>query len=111
MLNLGQDIRFALRSMHKAPAFALAAILTLALGIGANSAIFAAINVVFFHPLPVRTPERLVSLFTTDQRNQGGLNNFLPISHPNAEDIQKSAQSFSNVSLYAFTNASMTING
>jgi predicted permease len=97
--------------MRKTPAFALAAIVTLALGIGANSAIFAAINAVFFHPLPVRAPERLVSLFTTDQRNQGGLNNYLPVSHPNAEDIQKTAQSFSGVSLYSFTNASMTING
>ena len=111
MLNLGQDIRYALRSMRKSPAFALAAIVTLALGIGANSAIFAAINAVFFHPLPVLDPDRLVSLFTTDRRNQGGLNNYLPTSHPNAEDIQKSAQSFSGVSLYAFTNASMTING
>lgn len=111
MLNLRQDIRYALRSMRKSPGFALAAIVTLALGIGANSAIFAAINAVFFHPLPVGDPEHLVSLFTTDQRNQGGLNNYLPISHPNAEDIQKSAQSLSGIALYTFTNASMTING
>ncbi len=111
MLNLGQDIRYALRSMRKSPAFALAAIVTLALGIGANSAIFAAINAVFFHPIPVQDPEHLLSLFTTDQRNQGGLNDYLPVSHPNAEDIQKTAQSFSGVSLYAPTNVSMTING
>lgn len=110
MSNIGQDIRYALRTMVKSPAFSFAAIMTLALGIGTNSAIFAAINAIFFHPIPVQDPEHLVSIFTTDQRNQG-VNNYLPVSHPNGEDIQKAAQSFSGISLYSPTNASMTING
>ena len=111
MLHIGQDIRYALRTMRKSPGFVAVAVITLALGIGANTAIFTVVNAVFFNPIPVHDPNRLLSLFTTDQRNRGGLNNFLPVSYPNGEDIQRRAQSFSGVALEIFSTVSMTING
>jgi predicted permease len=115
MNNIGQDIRYALRSLRKSPAFAVIAILTLALGIGANTAIFTVVNAVFFHPLPVKDPARLVEIFTIDQRKIFGAaaNNVLPTSFPNAQDIQQRAQSFSGMTVFESFAApvSMTVNG
>ena len=115
MNNIAQDIRFALRSLRKSPAFAVIAVLTLALGIGANTAIFTVVNAVFFHPLPVKDPARLMEIFTLDQRKIFGAanNNVLPISFPNGQDIQQRAQSFSGVTVYESfaTPVSMTVNG
>jgi predicted permease len=111
--NIAQDIRYALRGLRKAPGFAIIAVLTLALGIGANTAIFTVVNAVFFNPIPVHDPKNLVEIFTVDQRKFLGLgdNNNFPNSWPNAQDIQKRAQSFSGVTVYTFTPVSMTING
>ena len=115
MNNIVQDIRFALRNLRKSPAFAVIAVLTLALGIGANTAIFTVVNAVFFHPLPVKDPARLMEIFTLDQRKIFGAanNNVLPNSFPNAQDIQQRAQSFSGVTVYESfaTPVSMTVNG
>ncbi len=61
-----QDIRFGLRMLAKNPGFSAVAILTLALGIGANAAIFGLVDSAFLHALPFREPERLVHIWTTD---------------------------------------------
>src|SRR5258708_10955070 len=110
-MNIGQDIRFTLRTMRKSPAFTAVAVVTLALGIGANTAIFTVVNAVFFNPIPVNDPRTLVSLFTTDQRNKTALQNFLPISYPNADDIRHQAQSLSAVAIGSGPPAGMTLNG
>jgi predicted permease len=115
MTNIAQDIRYALRNLRKSPGFAAIAVITLALGFGANTAIFTVVNAVFFHPIPVKDPARLVEIFTLDQRKIFGAanNNVLPNSFPNAHDIQQRAQSFSGVTVYESfaTPVSMTVNG
>ena len=64
--NLVQDVRYTLRQLRKAPLFTLTATVSLAIGIGANAAVFAVIERVLLRPLPVDNPEQLV--FVTDQR-------------------------------------------
>ena len=93
-----QDLRYALRMLVKSPAFTSIAALSLALGIGANTAIFSLVNVVLLKPLPVTEPTGLASVFMTDQRNPGNL----PLSHLNFKDLRDQNQVFTEMAAFSF---------
>jgi macrolide transport system ATP-binding/permease protein len=93
-----QDFRYGLRMLVKSPAFTAVAVLSLALGIGANTAIFSLVNVAMLKPIPVREPDRLATIFTTDQRNPGNL----PVSHLNFKDLRDQNHVFSEVAAMTF---------
>jgi predicted permease len=92
--RLMQDLRYGLRVLLKSPGFAAVAILTLALGIGANTALFSVVNGVLFNPLPYPHPEQLVWLAESKPNFVTG-----SISFPNFQDWQKSNQTFTSMGL------------
>jgi macrolide transport system ATP-binding/permease protein len=92
------DLRYAVRLLVKNPGFTSIAALSLALGIGANTAIFSLVNVVLLKPLPVDEPSRLASVFMTDQRNPGNL----PLSHLNYKDLRDQNQVFTDLAAFSF---------
>ncbi len=91
MTGLAQDLRFAARSLRKSPGFTAVALATLALGIGANTAIFSVVSAVLLRPLPFPQPDRLVAVFETNAA-QGAAQN--GVSYPNYADWVARAQSF-----------------
>src|SRR6185503_6557844 len=70
--TLWQDLRYGVRSLRRSPAFTAAAALTLALGVGANSAIFALVDAALLHPLPFAQPDRLVMLWESSKSDTRG---------------------------------------
>ncbi len=95
MESLLQDIRFGLRQLAKSPGFTLAAVLTLALGIGANTAIFSVVNGVLLKPLPYKNPEQLVFV-------RESAPNFprMSVSIPNYLDWRERQQSFTDLGAF-----------
>src|SRR5262245_24036582 len=91
-----QDIAFGLRMMGKRPGFTLVAILTLALGIGATTAIFSVINAVLLRPLPFADPDRLVTISETHPEAPR-----LQVATPDFEDWQQQARSFEGLAAYS----------
>jgi predicted permease len=92
------DLRYAFRLLVKSPAFTAVAVLSLALGIGANTAIFSLINAVLLRPIPVQDANRLASVFMTDSRNPGNL----PLSHLNYKDLRDQNQVFTGMAAFTF---------
>ena len=97
MSTLFQDLKFGARLLAKTPAFTVIAALSLALGIGANTTIFTLVNAVLLNPLPVEDPSQLVSVWTTDERNQGTGLDFLQTSPMNFKDLRDKNEVFSGM--------------
>jgi len=102
MESLWRDLRYAFRSIGRNPAFASVAVVSLALGIGANTTIFTLINAVFLNPIQAERPQELVAVFTIDENNPGQFTNMNPVSFPNFEDFRDQNEVFTDVVCYSF---------
>lgn len=109
MGTLLQDLRFGVRQMMKAPGFATATILTIALGIGATTAIFSLVNAVLLRPLPFPEPDRLVTTGPVDDRRPGSASSVGSMSYPDFFDWRSRNHSFSG--LAAFRDSTFTVSG
>ncbi|HNG34432.1 MAG TPA: ABC transporter permease, partial [Blastocatellia bacterium] len=108
MQTLLQDLRYGARMLRKRPGFTLIALLTLALGIGANTAIFSLVNTVLLRPLPVAEPERLVALNSV---SLDGKRNFPTFSVPNYRDIRDRNDVLEGLLAYRFVPVGLSENG
>ncbi len=109
MQTLFQDLRYGARMLAKKPGFTFIAILTLALGIGANTAIFSIVNAVLLRPLPFHEPDNLVLLW---QKNSQHTPSQMPFAFPNFNDIREQNQSFENIAAWSsYLNTQFNLTG
>lgn len=106
--TLLQDSRYALRMLRKHPGFSLTVIITLALGIGANTTIFSVVNAVLMAPLPYKEPDRLIRIW---ESNQGQGRTETPVSVPNFQDWQKQQTVFEQLAASELTTFNLTGRG
>jgi len=106
--SLWQDVRYALRALSRTPAFTLAALVTLALGIGATTAVFSVVYGVLFRPLPYAEPDRLVQIWEQSTRTGSDRN---PVSVLNYRDWTTQTRAFSAMAAYAFNRYTLTGSG
>lgn len=107
MDNLLQDVRYGIRTLTRQPGFAVTAILTLALGIGATTAIFSVVNAVVLRPLPFDQPDRIVVVTNINTRT--GTRNST-VSGPDFHDWRQQSRSFEALAYYAGDETSVAIN-
>src|SRR5262245_4178853 len=105
MQTLWQDLRYGARMLLKKPGFTLIAVITLALGIGANTAIFSVVNAVLLRPLPYAEPERMVALWESNKQRSVDRN---AISYPNFFDWRAQSKSFERMASYYTNNMALT---
>ena len=107
METLLQDLRYGLRMLRKSPGFTFVAVLTLALGIGANTAIFSVVNAVLIRALPYRNPQQLVLIWSDEQKGSARDQ----LSYTDIDDYRTQSHSFQNVVAFADWSATFTGNG
>jgi len=107
MTTLLQDLRYALRWLVKNPGFTAVAVLTLALGIGANAAIFSVVRGILLKPLPYPQPERLVQIWEKAER-RGRVRDEIPFAPPVFRDWREQNRSFEDVAAYSDWTFNMT---
>lgn len=107
MTGLFHDLRYTLRMLAKSPGFTLVAVLTLALGIGVNIAVFSVINGLLLRPMPVPNPDQITVLAA----QQEGSSDFQPFSYPDYLDIRSQATAFSDILAYKVSLDGISVNG
>src|SRR5687767_8961426 len=106
MQTFWQDLRYGLRMLGKTPGFTAIAVLSLALGIGANAAIFSLVNAALLRPLPVEKPGELVALASSEDNRI-----FPTFSYPNYKDFESRNEVFSGLMAYRFAPLSLSYDG
>ena len=101
------DLRYAWRQWRRAPAFAIATLVTLALGIGANTFVFSVVNAVVLRPLPFPAADRLVSVQSIDRRSQSPAG----LSYPNFFDFRRNARTLAHIASFRSTDLTLTGRG
>jgi predicted permease len=105
--NVARDARYGLRSLRRHPAFTVMALVSLAIGIGANAAIFGVAHAVLFRESPLDDPETLVNIYESEVGR-----GFNPMSHPNIEDLRKgTTEVFSGIAASTFAVAQIDRGG
>src|SRR5438105_4773338 len=106
------DLRFSARAFLRSPSFALTAMLSLALGIGATAAMYSLLDQVVLHALPVREPERLVLIdWNGDQASVNAFGSYNLMSYPICRDLQKQDQFFDGLLCRALTTVTFSTGG
>jgi putative ABC transport system permease protein len=108
MHNIWQDLKYGFRVLRKNPAFALGAILVLALGIGANTAIFSVVNAVLIRPLPYSDPGRIAMVYHVPPQKSFPGSKIFAVSPANYLDWQKQSNVFDAMSIFHFTTMTLT---
>src|SRR3954452_12152443 len=108
MTTLTRDVRYAFRAIRRSPLFAGVAILSLALGIGANTAIFTLMDQLMLRKLPIRNPEQLVVLYQQGSNNGSNMGRWMH-SYPIYQDYQQKGEPFSEVLCRRLISASISV--
>jgi putative ABC transport system permease protein len=111
METLLDDLRFGFRMLRKAPGFTMVAVVVLALGIGANTAIFSVVNAVLLRPLPFQDSDRLVQVWhVPPPKSFPGMTRF-SVSPANYLDWEKQSHAFESMAIYGYSNYSLAGSG
>ena len=103
--DFAKDLRFALRMLRKSPGFTAVAVLTLALGIGANTAVFTVVDSLILNPLPVEKISTLAAVNTTQAKKAARSGDFEAISYLNLKDIRERTHAFGNLAGHSYPMA------
>ena len=106
--SLRQDLQYAARTLRRQPGFTLAAVLTLAIGIGSNAAIFSVVNAVLLRPLPYPASERLLALYTRYLPSSGYDLPYTSLSGPEFADVRGRIDAFASIAAFDYYDSNLT---